>query len=222
MAQVDVPADKALSTLADYTKWLTGLATAGLAFSIGLQQNIASYHAFTRWSVVVAWGLYAIAVLAGVLLQSSFPTRYEKKNYSIRDVWMVGTYLTGLGALVVGSFSVFLALFSLTWMLPDPGTLSVKNANAAVVRAKGAVKDRHVGSVDTIELLKGADMVDVTEEEWHVRFTTPKSTKDEPDVKVDVFVNAATGATTVIAPPKPILSVQHTMNTGPHHSRSPH
>ncbi len=201
MTNNEVGPDKPLAVLGDYTKWLTGLATGGLAFSIGLQQNFASYHADTRDFVVASWVLYAVSVLSGVFLQSAFPTLYEDRSYSIRNGWLYAVYYLSFGTLVLGSFTIFLALSSLAHTLAAPEKLTVKTASQAVASARNRLNGLTAASIDSIELLKGADASDVGEEVWHVRFMLGKSAKDAPDSKLDVLVDAATGATSIVAPP---------------------
>jgi hypothetical protein len=198
----EIGPDKALSTLADFTKWLTGLATAGLVFAISLQQNIPTYHAFTRWCIVAAWALYAVSVIAGVLIQSAFPNLYEDRAYTVKNGWIVGTYLAGLVALIAGSIAVFVALVSLTWTMSDPDSLRAKNAVEALGIARRQLPGWKIASVDQIELVKGADAGDAAQQSWHVKFLLQKSGAHDPDRKVDVFVNALSGASMVIAPPK--------------------
>lgn len=183
--------DKALSSLADYTRWLTGLATAGLAFAVGIQQNLGDYDSVPRLLLVWAWGLLAFSALAGILLQSSFPTLYRDKKYSINDPWLIGTYWAALGALIIGSVLLFLCFFVRVKTETSADALKVRTAaEAASIATCVAPCNKCIRAIGKIDLIKGADESDLADRTWRVQLLTGAAPKQPRDATIDVLVNA--------------------------------
>jgi len=188
------PDQRAVAALGEFTKWFTGLATAGLAFSIGLQANIASYGVEARRFLVWAWLCYAIAIVAGILVQSSFP-KLIQKSWTIDNPWVKGAYWLSFFGLALGSAYTFLALRSFVATQVAPDQLAVRTAQDAVRRAVALVQPRErFASIDKIEVLPGADAKSVGDETWHVQLiVTRGSGKAMHQVRRDVFFNATSG-----------------------------
>jgi hypothetical protein len=196
--------DKALSSLADFTRWLTGLGTAGLAFAVGLQQNLGDYDRIPRWLLVAAWAMFAFSALAGIFLQSSFPVLYREEKYSIDNPWLVRTYRAALWSLIAGSVVLFICFLIRVLTDTPSDALKVRTGAEAVKIATCAVNcDKCIRGIGKVALIKGADESDLGDRTWQVRLFTGAPPKRRDAETIDVVVSAVDGKYAVVASEAP-------------------
>lgn len=214
MADTPAPVgpDKPLAALSDFTKWVTGLGTAGLAFSISLQQYIGDYQSGARWFLVASWFFYAVSAIVGILLQSAFPTLYDwylsKREgapsagwLSIANPWLKVPYAIGLLTLIGGSIALFVSLLLLSLAQTPPNKVAVRDAKEAIAIAIKALHCKDcVSGVDTAELVNGTQDSSVRDRIWHVRLLMRMPPAKKEDAKADVFIRASDQTAAVYLP----------------------
>jgi hypothetical protein len=196
-AQTESPDQRAVAALGDFTKWFTGLATAGLAFSIGLQANLPTFSASARAYLVWAWFFYALAVIAGVLVQSSFPRLIQRRD-TIDNPFVKRAYAASFGGLTLGSIFTFLALWAVAASQIAPDALAIRTAQQAVTIATALVKSgERLASIDKVEILGGVDGKSLADDTWHIQLTVNRGQGSSAErIQRDVYLSADVGRTT--------------------------
>jgi hypothetical protein len=202
-AFVETNETKAIASLGDFTKWFTGLSTAGLAFSIGLHVTIGDYGGTTRALLMWTWFFYAASVISGVITQSAFP-KLVQKGWTIDNPYVKWAYRTSFGTLILGSLLAFATLLSVVRAQPPPEALAVRTAQDAVARLSASYKPPYsIVAVTKIELLTGSDTATVREKVWYLEATVhqaPSKAAAARQFSADAFIDADTGVAKVVQP----------------------
>ncbi|MEO7039787.1 MAG: hypothetical protein ABI186_07125 [Candidatus Elarobacter sp.] len=199
----------ALAAALDWTKVSTGLATGALVFGVGLTTAVGTSLLWIRIALAVAWGLFFIAIVAGVFAQASLPVMMKDKTYDLEYFAFTWPARAHQVAFLLGVLVLATTLIRLIFIEAATDDLAAHTATQAVEIGQRALpQGTRVAKIALVELVKGPDSNRLGYATWHVQFvlrdngasnaharTAP--TQQGPPI-ADVLIDADRGTTEVL------------------------